>query len=155
MAKPQERAEDKSTSAAASPWTRTAAKASLTVLVVDDDPLVLENTSALLEDLGYRVNAVDNGEAALCLLRRQDDFDILVTDHMMPGITGAQLAETIRTERPGLPVLLVSGYADLAEGNRRLHTLAKPFNQESLVHAMNQAMDRPESGIVVELYPSH
>ncbi len=155
VAKPQERAEDKSTSAAASPWARTAAKASLTVLVVDDDPLVLENTSALLEDLGYRVTAVDNGEAALCLLRRQDDFDILVTDHMMPGMTGAQLAETIRTERPGLPVLLVSGYADLAEGNRRLHTLAKPFNQESLVHAMNQAMDRPESGVVVELYPSH
>lgn len=155
VAKPQERAEDKSTWAAASPWTRTAAKASLTVLVVDDDPLVLENTSALLEDLGYRVTAVDNCEAALCLLRRQDDFDILVTDHMMPGMTGAQLAETIRTERPGLPVLLVSGYADLAEGNRRLHTLAKPLNQASLVHAMNQAMNRPESGVVVELYPSH
>ena len=133
----------------------TMSRVSLAVLVVDDDPLVLENTSALLEDLGYRVTAVDNGEAALSLLRRQGNFDILVTDHMMPGMTGAQLAETIHTERPGLPVLLVSGYADLAEGNRRLHTLAKPFTQTSLVHAMNQAMDRPDSGVVVELYPSH
>lgn len=134
---------------------RAQSKVSLAVLVVDDDLLVLENTSALLEDLGYHVTAVDNGEAALSLLRRQGNFDILVTDHMMPGMTGAQLAETIQTERPGLPVLLVSGYADLAEGNRRLHTLAKPFTQTTLVHAMNQAMDRPDSAVVVELYPSH
>lgn len=133
---------------------RTSSRASLAVLVVDDDPLVLENTSALLEDLGYRVTAVDNAEAALCLLRAQGNFDILVTDHMMPGMTGAQLADTLQTERPGMPVLLVSGYADLAEGNRRRHTLAKPFTQSSLDQAVSQAMNRPNPGVVVELYPS-
>lgn len=129
------------------------ARNSLAVLVVDDDPLVLENTSALLEDLGYRVTAVDSGEAALGLLRGQGHFDILVTDHMMPGMTGAQLADTLQAERPGFPVLLVSGYADLAKGNRRRPTLAKPFTQSSLVLAMNQAMHRPNPGVVVELYP--
>ncbi len=130
------------------------ARNSLAVLVVDDDPLVLENTSALLEDLGYRVTAVDSGEAALGLLRGQGHFDILVTDHMMPGMTGAQLADTLQAERPGFPVLLVSGYADLAKGNRRRPTLAKPFTQSSLVLAMNQAMHRPNPGVVVELYPA-
>ncbi|MCQ2028476.1 response regulator [Stutzerimonas zhaodongensis] len=129
-------------------------RASLTVLVVDDDALVLENTSALLEDLGYSVTAVDSALAALSLLRGRSHFDILVTDHMMPGMTGAQLADTLQTERPGLPVLLVSGYADLTEGNRRRHTLAKPFTQASLVQAMNQVMNRPNPGVVVELYPS-
>ena len=134
---------------------RTLARTPLAVLVVDDDPLVLENTSALLQDVGYSVTAVDNGETALDLLRRQGNFDILVTDHMMPGMTGAQLAEAIQAERPDLPVLLVSGYADLADGNRQLHTLAKPFTHASLIHAINAALDRPSSGVVVELYPAH
>lgn len=126
----------------------------LAVLVVDDDLLVQENTSALLEDLGYRVTAVDSAQAALSLVRAPSSFDIVVTDHMMPGMTGAQLADTLQVERPDLPVLLVSGYASVAEGNRRRHTLAKPFTQSSLVQAMNHAMNRPNPSVVVELYPS-
>jgi PAS domain S-box-containing protein len=123
----------------------------LTILAVDDDPLVLTNTAALLEDLGHRVTAVDSGEAALDILRQNRAFDILITDQMMPGMTGTQLARTLRAEKPDLPVLLVSGYAELAEDGRPQHTLAKPFTQRSLGIAIAEALGRPGSGVVVSL----
>lgn len=123
----------------------------LTILVVDDDPLVLDNTAALLEDLGHRVTAVDNGETALEALRRGQAFDILITDQMMPGMTGTQLAKIVKAERPDLPILLVSGYADLSEEGRLLHTLAKPFTQQALSNAMGEALGRPNSNVVVPL----
>ncbi len=123
----------------------------LSILVVDDDPLVLANTAALLEDLGHRVTAVDGGDAALGLLRQNASFDILITDQMMPGMTGTQLTRIVRSERPELPVLLVSGYAELAEEGRPLHTLAKPFTQQTLSVAISEALGRPSSGTVVPL----
>jgi PAS domain S-box-containing protein len=123
----------------------------LMILVVDDDPLVLANTAALLEDLGHRVATADSGEAALDTLRQRTDFDILITDQMMPGMTGSQLARTLKTKRPDLPVLLVSGYAELAEEGRPEHTLAKPFTQRSLGIAIAEAIGRPDSGVVVPL----
>ncbi|WP_181298170.1 MHYT domain-containing protein [Pseudomonas sp. Q2-TVG4-2] len=122
----------------------------LSILVVDDDPLVLTNTAELLEDLGHRVTSADGGEAALSILR-QSAFDILITDQMMPGMTGTQLAEIVNAEKPDLPVLLVSGYAELTEEARPLHTLAKPFTQHSLSVAIGDALGRPGSGVVVPL----
>lgn len=123
----------------------------LKILAVDDDPLVLSNTAALLEDLGHRVAAVGSGEAALALIRQREDFDILVTDQMMPGMTGTQLAGILQTEKPNLPVLLVSGYAELAEEGRPRHSLAKPFTQRSLGAAITEALERPDSRVVVPL----
>jgi len=122
----------------------------LSILVVDDDPLVLANTAELLEDLGHRVTPADGGEAALGLLR-QGAFDILITDQMMPGMTGTQLAKIVNAEKPDLPVLLVSGYAELTEEARPLHTLAKPFTQHSLSVAISDTLGRPGSGVVVPL----
>ena len=123
----------------------------LTILVVDDDPLVLDNTVALLEDLGHRVTAVSSGDAALDALRQAQPFDILITDQMMPGMTGTQLAKTVKAEHPALPILLVSGYADLSEEGRLLHTLAKPFTQQALSGAISEALGRPSSNVVVPL----
>ncbi|NKQ11068.1 MHYT domain-containing protein [Pseudomonas sp. SST3] len=122
----------------------------LSILVVDDDPLVLANTAELLKDLGHRVTPADGGEATLGLLR-QGAFDILITDQMMPGMTGTQLAKIVNAEKPDLPVLLVSGYAELTEEARPLHTLAKPFTQHSLSVAISDTLGRPGSGVVVPL----
>ncbi|MCQ4331847.1 MHYT domain-containing protein [Stutzerimonas stutzeri] len=124
----------------------------LSMLVVDDDPLVLANTAALLEDLGHRVTAVDSGEAALDILRQSVAFDILITDQMMPGMTGTQLAKIVQDERPNLPILLVSGFAELSEEGRRLHTLAKPFTQQTLTTAIGETLGRPNTGVVVPLH---
>lgn len=129
-----------------------AGMAALSILVVDDDPLVLTNTAALLEDLGHRVVTAPNGEAALAVLRKGVSFDILVTDQMMPGLTGMQLAERVTAERPDLPILLVSGYAELPEGSRGLRVLAKPFTQLSLISAIGETLGRTGTGVVVTLH---
>jgi CheY-like chemotaxis protein len=84
----------------------------LSVLVVDDDMLVLENTAAMLEDLGHTVVEARSGEEALSLLRRTRTIDLIVTDYAMPGTTGLQLADAVAAERPGTVILLSTGYAE-------------------------------------------
>jgi len=135
------------------PQTPASLALSLSVLVVDDDPLVLDNTASMLEDLGCTVTAVDCAETALSLLNQRVAYDIVVTDHMMPGMTGAQLAERLQTERPALPVLLMSGYADLSDNPRRVQILAKPFSQHALFDAIQQSMVHSERGVVVGFQP--
>lgn len=111
----------------------------LTILVVDDDPLVLTNTAAVLEDLSHRVHCAASGEEALSLLRSGLAVDVLVTDEAMPGMTGTQLASIAQQERPGVPVLLVSGYGESPEGGHTmLPKLRKPFTQAALCRAIGQ-----------------
>jgi CheY-like chemotaxis protein len=103
----------------------------LAVLAVDDDALVLFNTVAMLEDLGHTVHQASNGPAALDVLRREP-IDLVLSDQGMPGMTGIQLAQAIEQEWPLLPVIIVTGYAELPEGASRLPKLDKPFLHEEL-----------------------
>jgi signal transduction histidine kinase len=80
----------------------------LTIVVVDDDSLVLMNTAAMLEDLGHEVIEATSGEQALRVLRRGKRIDLLITDQVMPGMTGTQLIAAIRAEWPHLPVVLAT-----------------------------------------------
>jgi PAS domain S-box-containing protein len=108
----------------------------LRVLAVDDDGLVLFNTTAMLEDLGHFVLEAVSGEAALAILRRET-VDLVITDQAMPRMTGLQLLETIRAEWPGLPVILATGYAELPGGARAgLPKLNKPFSEAELARAI-------------------
>ncbi|MCP1445584.1 PAS domain S-box-containing protein [Pseudomonas sp. GGS8] len=107
---------------------------SLCVLVVDDDSLVLTSTSLLLEDLGHRVISAASGAQALELLDNGHDIDLVITDMVMPRMSGAQLAQAIRALKPHLPIILATGYADRLEGfAARLPRLSKPFTQLNLV----------------------
>src|SRR6185437_12863181 len=100
------------------------------VLVVDDDPLVSSGTAGMLEDLGHSVLEASSGNAALELLRSEPPFDLVITDHAMPGMSGTELARQLRQTWPTLPVLLVTGYAELPNGeNPGLPRLAKPYRQ--------------------------
>ncbi|MGB8616569.1 MAG: PAS domain S-box protein, partial [Pseudolabrys sp.] len=105
----------------------------LTILAVDDDALVLMNTVSMLEDLGHAVFEAYSGKEALEILRREDSIDLVVTDQAMPKMTGTELAKVIRSEWPDIPVLLATGYAELAPrdeiGQPRF---AKPFLQREL-----------------------
>ncbi len=103
----------------------------LVVVAVDDDSLVLTNTIAMLDDLGHTGVAAASGQEALDILRRKKAVDLVITDQIMPQMTGQQLAEAIRKEWPELPVLLTTGYAETEPGVA-LPKLAKPFTQNEL-----------------------
>ena len=103
------------------------------VLVVDDDALVAAGTAMMLEDLGHRTVVAEDGAAALRILSHDTAFDLVLTDQAMPGMTGLELAERLRVERPGLPVALATGYAEIAEGTPAwLSRLNKPYSQADL-----------------------
>lgn len=111
----------------------------LTLLAVDDDELVLFGTAGMLEAAGHRVLTARSGGEALDLLQT-NQIDVLITDHAMPLMSGAQLAAVVRGTHPGLPILLVSGYADLPSATPALplRRLAKPFSQNELLDAVEQ-----------------
>ncbi|MFJ2324579.1 PAS domain S-box protein [Pseudomonas sp. NPDC087690] len=113
----------------------------LSVLVVDDDSLVLTSTSLLLEDLGHRVISATSGSQALTLFDQGEVIDLLITDMAMPHMSGAQLAHAVRVLKPDLPIILATGYAERLEGfAAQLPRLPKPFTQMNLVAIIAQSM---------------
>ena len=105
------------------------------VLLVDDEEAVRDATAAMLDSLGFEVAAAGSGEAALAMLADTAP-DYLVTDHLMPGLRGADLAVRARAAQPGLKVLVISGYAGLDEIPPDLPRLAKPFRVDELASRM-------------------
>lgn len=110
-----------------------------TVLLVDDEELVRASTAGMLVDLGYRVAEADSGEAALILIEEGLRPSVLVTDQLMPGLSGTDLAVSLRERLVGLPVLVVSGYADLESLSPSFPHLSKPFRQAELAAALEKA----------------
>lgn len=116
-------------------------RAAATILAVDDDILVLMNTQAMLEDMGHRVLAAHSGEEALRILGAAGDVDLVITDQAMPRMTGLQLAEALRLQRPELPVILATGYAELPANHANIaYRLDKPFFQVQLERAVAEAL---------------
>ncbi|MBW6426054.1 response regulator [Rhizobium sp. XQZ8] len=115
---------------------------SLSVLVVDDDALVCMGTAAMLEDLGHRAIEASSASVALELLASDQKFDLVITDHAMPGMTGAELARLVYSSYPDLRVILASGYAELPDGHGLIDLLrmTKPFTQEQLHAAIQRAL---------------
>jgi PAS domain S-box-containing protein len=104
-----------------------------TILVVDDDPLVASSAVDMLEDLGHTVIEANSAKQALEILEQRQGVDLLMTDQAMPGMTGSELVEVLRVKRPDLPVLLVTGYADLPAGSSfKAPCLPKPYFQAQL-----------------------
>ena len=117
--------------------------ASLRILAVDDDALVLMNTTLMLEDLGHQVVEAYNGGEALEFLESGEHFDLVLTDHSMPKMTGAELAARIQERWPHLPVILATGYAELPSGEGgRLPKLSKPFSQSQLAEVLAHTLPR-------------
>jgi signal transduction histidine kinase/CheY-like chemotaxis protein len=112
-----------------------------TVLLVDDEIAVRISTAEMLNDLGYEVVEVDCAEDALGRISEGLAPDIVVTDHLMPGMTGADFARWLNANQPELPVLIISGYADVDDIAPDLSRLAKPFRQADLAAALARATD--------------
>jgi len=112
-----------------------------TLLFVDDDFLISLSTTSLLEDLGYTVVTASSGSEALDVLRSGRPVDMMITDYAMPGMTGLQLAEEARALRPGLPILLATGYADLpVRAQFDLPRLHKPYQQAQLAEQIQDLL---------------
>ena len=115
------------------PEVRAPPQSSYRVMVVDDDPLILSSTAAMLEDLGHVVIEASSGNSALEILRAEVKVDVVVTDHAMPHMKGLELAGIIREQWPWVPVILASGYAELQQRDDfPLPRLAKPYRQADL-----------------------
>ena len=112
-----------------------------TVLLVDDEALVRASTADMLTELGYEVVEAESGQDALALVDLRLP-DLVITDHLMPGLSGTDLAMILATERPGLPVLIVSGYADLDGLPTDLPRLTKPFRQADLAERLAELKPR-------------
>lgn len=108
-----------------------------TVLLVEDDALLRRSTSATLREHGFTVVEASSGEEALERLG-DHDVDIVVSDVLMRGVDGRELAERLERERPALPILLTSGYS---EGVGRFPFLAKPYVPATLVRRVREILD--------------
>jgi signal transduction histidine kinase len=105
---------------------------SFRVLVVDDDAAVAAGTAAMLEDLGHFAIEAESGARALDLLKTEPDIDIVITDYAMPEMNGSQLAAHIQRMRPGLPIVIATGYAHVAGDGLKLPRLNKPYRLHDL-----------------------
>ncbi|RRV70141.1 response regulator [Stutzerimonas stutzeri] len=118
------------------------------VLLVEDDNAVRPLLQSALEDFGYHVHVAADSQRALELAAELDSLDLLLTDVGLPGLNGRQLAEMLQQRRPGLPVVLITGYAEQAA--TRLDCLApgmrlmtKPFTLELLAETVTDALAAP------------
>ncbi|HEU0133308.1 MAG TPA: ATP-binding protein, partial [Allosphingosinicella sp.] len=121
--------------ALAAPVAHAPAKAG-TALLVDDEALVRESTADMLEDLGYEVVQAASAEEALGLIRGGLRVDVLMTDHLMPGMNGTELANIVRADFPDTPVLIVSGYAEADGIAPHYPRLVKPFRNSDLAASL-------------------
>ena len=112
-----------------------------TVLLVDDESLVRATTADMLADLGYDVVEAVTAESALELFKSGRNFDLLVTDHLMPGMNGVDLSQAVREQQPDLPILIVSGYAETDGVPQWLPRLSKPFRQADLAAGIADIMN--------------
>lgn len=105
------------------------------VLLVDDEDLIRGSTAQMLADLGYTVLEAASAQEALAHLANPE-LALLVSDHLMPGMTGTDLAREAKSRRPNLPVLIISGYADVEDVAPDLPRLMKPFLEAELATSL-------------------
>jgi two-component system, cell cycle sensor histidine kinase and response regulator CckA len=122
-----------------------------TILIAEDDTVLRDLSVRALAQLGYRCLAVGDAEEALALLKRGQPVDLVITDVVMPGMSGGGLGERLALERPGLPLLFISGFADedvirrgLLEAGRPF--LQKPFAPFDLARKVREVLDKAATG---------
>jgi CheY-like chemotaxis protein len=107
-------------------------------LLVDDEDLVRVSTSDMLNELGYEVQEASSAEEALQLLAGGYRPEVIITDHLMPGMSGADLARKVREDQPSAKVLVISGYAEVDGIAADLPRLSKPFRSADLAQSLRK-----------------
>jgi CheY-like chemotaxis protein len=123
-----------------------------TLLLVEDNAMVRRSIENSLRGMGYRVLAVESGERCIEIVRNPAQrVDLLITDVVMPEMSGKELIERVHELRPGLAVLFMSGYDRSTLATRRQpvvveHFLQKPFDSEDLFLAVHKAIESGSLG---------
>jgi len=116
-----------------------------TILLVEDQPAVLAMLESVLEEAGYQVRTAVNGIEAQALIKSEGKFDLLISDVGLPGMNGRQLAEVARGVLPQLPVLFMTGYAELATASGHMEhgmdMIAKPFSLEAMLARVRHMLE--------------
>ena len=128
------------------------------ILVVDDDAVIREGLRRILGLEGYEVETLPNGQSALDLLQARN-FDLLITDLKMPGISGLEVLQAVRVLQPGMPIILITGYAAIDNAVEVMQKgaadyLAKPFGNDEIVARVRKALDS-RAVLLDELYLRH
>ncbi|HEY0628887.1 MAG TPA: response regulator [Sphingomicrobium sp.] len=117
----------------------------LSIMLVDDEPLVRIGTAEMIRDLGHQVREASGGFEALAILGEGHHFDAIITDFKMPGMDGGELAGKIREVLPHMPILLITGYTGSDEDVAGLPRLSKPFGQKKIATALAQLLGSDEN----------
>lgn len=114
------------------------------VLVVEDDPDNRQTLSVLLTQMGHSPTETSGGEEALRALEARDEFDIVVSDVVMPGMSGIDFANRARAARPGMPIVLVTGDPEAVDEVLRSGAVAllKPYTFDTLRQIIAEALER-------------
>jgi CheY-like chemotaxis protein len=122
------------------------------ILLVDDEAIILSSVSKVLKVLGFEVTAAGGGPEALELFSAHPEgFDLVITDHTMPGMTGIELAERLRDIRPDIPLILCSGFSDAVDRKRFAgigisELLPKPADMQEIGEAVERALRKGQEG---------
>ena len=117
------------------------------ILLVDDEDMVRQSTAAMLAEAGYQVVEASSGVQALAFLDSGAKVHAVVTDYTMPRMTGVRLAEMIRQRRPGIPILMITGYANLSDQDADgLPRIAKPFRAIDITRTLGELLRYAEHG---------
>ena len=120
------------------------------VLLVDDDMDMIHSVSLILKRLGYEVTALtDSGEALAALTRAPDKFQILITDQTMPGLSGLELINRVRAVKPGLPIILCTGYSEAIDDTTKVSqgirvVMMKPISLKQWAQTIRQVLDESD-----------
>lgn len=125
--------------------TQTDSASMKTIVLVEDDDVVRTLTAEVLQEFGYRVQALRDGNAALQVLRSDESVDLLMSDIGLPGMDGRELVEAARQVRPTLPVLFASGYDERelleevrARDNAATASIVKPYDLKLLAARLSE-----------------
>jgi CheY-like chemotaxis protein len=110
------------------------------VLLVEDEDAVRTSTADMLQELGFEIVEAASAEEAMRLLNSGLAPKLIITDHLMPGMHGSELADHVQSAHPDVRVLIISGYAELGGISPDLPRLAKPFRQSDLAAAISELL---------------
>jgi len=126
-------------------------KGSETVLLVDDEEMIIKVAQAMLEKLGYSVVVAKDGKQAVDIVKRKgDEIDLVILDLIMPGIKGGKAFDLIHEIQPAMPVILSSGYSLNGQANDILQRgcngfIQKPFNISELSQKVRKILDETKN----------